>query len=136
VEQRSFEEELLDALALLRQTGGVVCGNDAPSVPSPPLRLDGRLICAGRALAADINTTRTQSLIDSRQRTSQDRYRAAGYSPRLWAEGFALRDASASDALAMILSDSDTCPHVIGAGYTDIGAARVGDVSVLSLGSE
>jgi uncharacterized protein YkwD len=130
------EDELLQALNAVRAAGGVTCGSDAPSAPAPALRLDSRLVCAARVFAADLNITRAQSLTDSQGRGSAQRINAAGYNDNQWAESFAFRSSSASDALSVMLGDAASCPRLVDASYLDVGVAYVGDVNVVSLASE
>ncbi len=93
------------------------------------------MVCAARVLAVDMNVTRVRSLTDSLARTSRERFASAGYEPTFWAESYALRPSSATDALALMLTDTDVCAQLVGAAFTHVGAGSAGDVLVLSLAS-
>ena len=133
---RTWADELVQALNEARAAGGVTCGSDPPSTPVGALRLDARLSCAANVLASDLEVTRAQSLTDSLGRNTEERMNAAGYLDDQWAESFAFQARSASDAVNVMLADSGSCPHLVGATYRDVGAALVGSVSVISIASE
>jgi hypothetical protein len=135
-EQRKWEDELLALLNEARATGGISCGSNPPSAPSPALRLDARLLCAARVFASDLDTTRSQSLIDSAGRNTQQRMMAAGYTPQSWAEAFTFRATSPSDTLSVMLADPSSCPGLVSSSNLDVGTAHIDDVDVLSLGAE
>ncbi len=131
--ERTWEDELLQLLNETRVAGGVSCGTDAPSASVRELRLDGRLLCAARVFASDLETSRSRSLIDSEGRSSEQRMTAAGYAPGPWAEAFTFRSSSPTDALGTMLSDLDSCRGLLDASNQDVGMAHVADVDVLSL---
>ena len=135
-EQRTREDELLQAFEELRVQGGVVCGADAATAPAPALRYDARLSCAARALAADLDVTRQHSLTDSSGRGSSERMTAAGYSANTWGEAYWFGASTASAALSNMLSDLGACRGLSTAGLADVGVAHVGDVDVLTTAAE
>lgn len=135
-EQRKWEDELLALLNEAREAGGISCGNDPPSVPVSALRLDARLLCAARAFGSDLEVTRSQSLVDSAGRDTEQRLLAAGYASRAWAEAFTFRASSPNDALSIMLADDTSCRGLMAPSNQDVGVARIGDVDVASLGAE
>lgn len=121
----------------MRADGGISCGAGAASVPaSSPVRTDGRLRCAARALAADIDAEGTRGLVDSSGRSTRDRLEAAGYVATFWAEGYALGSRTPNDALAVILGDESACSGLTRNGYDALGVAHVGNAYVVTLGAE
>jgi len=135
-DDRTHEEELLALLSDMRSAGGIVCAGAVPSQALPVLRYDPRLTCAARVLAADIEQTRARSLTDSAGRTTEQRMQAAGYTPVLWSESFALEARSSDRALEIMLSDQGTCQRFAEARYRAVGVGSAGDVHVMSLGTE
>jgi hypothetical protein len=99
------------------------------------LRLDTRLLCAARVLAADIQVTRNRSLTDSLGRDTPARLSLAGYDQAFWSEDFAFSD-TASGALTIVLGNEVSCGRVVDATYLDIGIASVADVQVITLAVE
>ena len=133
-EARRDEDELLEAFQALRQAGGVTCTSGGPaSLPASPVRLDPRLVCAARALAADIDVTRSRSLIDSEGRDTTDRLILVGYTRSTWAESLALNPESASDALSLMLQSTSSCEGLTAAATRDIGVGSVGSARVITL---
>jgi hypothetical protein len=135
-EERTRDDELLDAVEQMRLRGGVSCANMAASSAGSALRFDPRLSCAARVFAADLNATHSHDLTDSLGRSSTERMSAAGYAPASWAEGFAFGALNASDALASMLSDSAACTGLTDARLLDVGVAHVGDVDVVTVAAE
>jgi uncharacterized protein YkwD len=135
LDERTREEEVLARLTEVRAAGATSCGGAASARPSAALRLDARLTCAARVLAQDLAVTRALSVVDSEGRSTEDRLRAAGYRPSLWADGFALEARSAMEALDLMLSDSQACTQLTSASFADIGVGGAGDVLVVTLGA-
>jgi hypothetical protein len=131
--ERTREEELLALIAALRAAGGASCGSAAPSAPAPALRLDARLTCAARVLAADIARTRMLSVIDSQAGTTETRVRSAGYAPSLWADAFTLDVESAAAARDLMLSDPGSCAALTGSRFTEVGIGSATDALVVTL---
>lgn len=135
-ELRADEDELFELVQAMRAAGGVTCGSSAASTPaSTPVGADGRLRCAARALAADIDSEGTRGLVDSSGRNTRDRLQAAGYAATLWAEGYAIASRTPNDALGVILTDESACSGLTRDGYTALGVAHVGNAYVVTLGA-
>lgn len=130
------EEELLAVLQTRRVDGGTVCGAAEPAPAVAPLRLDARLRCAARFLAADIRETRAETLVDSLGRDTPERLALTGYEQRIWVEAFELAVTSADDALSRMLAEDGVCSELLGDGYADVGVGRAGDVAVLTVAAE
>jgi hypothetical protein len=136
-ELRAGEDELFELVQALRAAGGVACGTNAPSSPaSVAVRADGRLRCAARVLATDIDAQGTRGLTDSNGRDSRERLQAAGYAATFWAEGYAVAARTASDALAVMLADDAACSGLTRDGYAALGVAHVGTAYVVTLGAD
>lgn len=133
---RESEEDLLALLDELRTNGGESCGDAGVSSPAPALRFDARLVCAARVLAEDLARTRAPGPTDSSGRTTQDRMRQAGYTPRLWADSYALEVTTTAEARDLMLSDPSACARLVDPAYVDIGVGRAGDVLVATIGAE
>jgi hypothetical protein len=112
--------------------GGVVCGGAGPSLPVQALRLDTRLLCAARVLAADIQLTRNQSLTDSAGRDTPARLSLAGYDQAFWGEDIAF-SSTADGALTIVLESPASCDRVVADMYLDIGVGAVADAQVITL---
>ncbi len=87
-------------------------------------------------LAADIDATGNQSLVDSSGRNTTERLAAAGYTQSLWSESFAIDTSSPNEALSIMLADPTSCVGLTRDGYTDLGVAAVGRAYVVTLGAE
>jgi hypothetical protein len=135
-ENREAEDSLLEALQNMRTSGGVDCGSGQATLPETPLRLDARLVCAARVLAADMSVTRARSLTDSTGRDTRARLSAAGYADSGWAESFALNPNSAEDALRLMLEDASSCQGLTNPSRRDVGVGSVGTVRIVTLASE
>ena len=72
-EARIDADRLIEVVETMRISGGVSCGTGTPTQPAAALRVDGRLSCAARAMAADIASTRMTGLTDSRGRDTPTR---------------------------------------------------------------
>ena len=135
---RAREDELLALVQALRADGGVSCVAGAtgspPSTPAPPLRLDPRLLCTARVLAADLAQTHARSLTDSAGRTSQDRLAAVRYTAQAWGESFAIMIDSPASALDAMLADADSCARLTDSAFTEVGIGSAGDAMALSIG--
>jgi len=129
-------DQLLVLLEGLRSAGGVDCGDGTPSVVVAPLRWDARLACAATALAADMATTRRQSLTDSAGRDTVARLELVGYAERAWGESFALVPGDAEAALAAMLSDQASCLRLVSPTFTAVGVGTMEDAYVVTIGSE
>lgn len=135
--ERASEDDLFSLISNLRAAGGIPCGANAAAPPaSVPVRANGALFCAARVLAADIEGQGTRGLVDSSGRGTRERLQAAGYTPRLWADAFAISAASANEALGVMLADESACTGLTRDGYTDAGVARIGDTYAITLGAE
>ncbi|HEY3496555.1 MAG TPA: CAP domain-containing protein [Polyangiaceae bacterium] len=134
--ERTRQDGLLELIAGLRSAGGVDCGGPEPSAGVAPLRWDARLACAARALAGDMAATRRQSLVDSGGRDTVTRLGLAGYTPRVWAESFALVPGDEQAALTTMLRDQGSCLSLVSAGFTQIGVGNEDDAYVVTIGSE
>jgi uncharacterized protein YkwD len=135
--ERTQEDELFALVQTLRAAGGVACGTNAPSVAAgSAARASASLRCAARVFAADIDANGAQSLVDSSGRNTKERLGAAGYTPNLWGESFAVGSSSASDALAVMLAEQSSCVALTRDGYTDLGVANVGRAYVVTLASD
>jgi uncharacterized protein YkwD len=117
----------------MRLQGGVTCGGFAPTAPAPELRVDPRLTCAARVLAADLVSSGAATLEDSLGRDSRDRIALTGYTPSSWGESFSRGTQAASDALAMIIAREDSCLQLNNVDLVDVGIGSAGDVLVVSL---
>lgn len=132
---RALEDQLL-ALAEARRTADdLACEGQPMSLPQPALRLSPGLICAARALAADIVDTRDTSLTDSQGRGTQERMQLAGYEPLLWADTFAIEATSAEHALSLMIQDLFACMALSDMDFVDVGIGVAGDVYVMTLGA-
>jgi len=130
-------DELLAAIQAVRAAGGVSCADSAPSqAAASPLRLDARLTCAANVHAADMNSTRVRSLIDSEGRDTVARLEAANYAASFWAEAFAMTDQSAAAALDIMLRDPAACRGLTATPARDVGVGSAGDVWVIVLAAE
>lgn len=133
---RRDEDELIEAFQAMRAAGGVMCTSGGPPTsPASPARLDPRLMCAARVLAADINTTRSRTLTDSAGRNTTDRMLAAGYDPLHWAESLALNPDSTDHALSLMMEGANACEGLTDSEIRDIGVASVGSARVITLAS-
>jgi hypothetical protein len=132
---RAAEEALLERLQVVRVEGNAVCGSDPPSVSVPPLRLDGRLTCAARILSMDLSQSGELGLVDSLGRDTQERMTLAGHGTAPWGESYA-RGASASQALASMMADVDSCQRFVDATFLDVGVGVAGAVHVVTIGAE
>jgi len=133
---RTNEEAFLDLLQEMRATGGVSCGTGPPTAELPLLRLDLQLLCAARVFAADLEVTRTDSLVDSQGRSSEERMTLAGYAGTIWAEAYGFGSASPADALSRMLTGLESCSGLTDASLADVGVGVSGDAYVVTLGSE
>ena len=133
---RTNEEALLALVQEMRAVGGVSCGADPPTPELPLLRLDLRLMCAARVFAADLEVTRTDSLVDSQGRDSEQRATLAGYATTLWAESYVFDSASPADALSRMLADPESCTGLTDASLADVGVGVSGHAYVVTLGTE
>ncbi|MFZ5889430.1 MAG: CAP domain-containing protein [Myxococcota bacterium] len=133
--ERTRRDQVLDTFEQVRLQGGIDCGTGTLTPPGTALRFDARLSCAARALAADLNSTRAHSLIDSIGRSTNDRLTETGYSSTIWGEGYAFGATSANAAIQLMLNDSDACRALTGSAR-DVGVARVGDVDVVTVAAE
>lgn len=136
MEDRAAEDALLELYSDLRAGGGATCGGGAASAPVPELRLDGRLVCEARVLAADIATSRRPGATDSMGRTAEDRLRMVGYTQQLWAESYAIDASTAGRALQLILADPGSCMRLTSTGYAEVGVGSAGDVHVIVIGRD
>jgi uncharacterized protein YkwD len=134
--QRTREDELLGAFLDMRTAGGITCGTASPSTASAPLRLDMRLVCEARALAADMAMTQSRSLTDSEGRDTQDRLKLVGYAYMEWAENFEPQASSASVALGRMLADAGQCTWLTHPQFRDVGVGNSGRVYVITLGTQ
>lgn len=132
---RATEDTLLALVQALRENGDIVCGSDPPSVRVPPFRLDRRLRCAARVLSMDLDESGELGLIDSLGRNTQQRLTLVGYSTLLWGESYA-PEATASDALATMLTDVDSCQRFVDAAFVDVGIGAAGEVQIVTIGAE
>lgn len=130
------EEELLARFQALRLGGGTVCGTSEPAPAVAPLRLDPRLRCAARFLAADVRETRAETLVDSLGRGTPERLALTGYEQRIWFEAFEPSVSSADDALARLSAQDAVCSELVSDAYADVGVGRAGDVAVLTVAAE
>jgi hypothetical protein len=135
-ELATAEEELLARFQAERVDGGTVCGSGEPAAAAPPLRLDPRLRCAARFLAADVRETRAETLVDSLGRGTPERLGLTGYEQRIWVEAFELAVSSTDDALSRLLSEEGVCSELLSDRYADVGVGRAGDVAVLTVAAE
>ncbi len=133
---RALEEELLARLQDLRAAGGNTCGTTAPAAPAAGLRFDARLVCAARVLAADLAVTRALSVTDSDGRDTRDRLTAAGHTPSLWADGFALDPADATQALELMRTDDGTCQRLTDGRYDAVGVGAADGVLVITIAAD
>jgi len=132
---RALEDELL-ALAQARRTAGdLMCAGEPSSMPQPELRFSPALRCAARALALDMEQTRSTSLTDSLGRDTPTRLQLAGYRQTLWAEAFAIEAADAQRALELMITDSFPCSRLASPDFIDVGLGVSGDVYVMTLGA-
>jgi hypothetical protein len=136
-EARTREDELVALVQAMREAGGVTCGDRASSVPAPALlRHRASLRCAARVLAAHVDRGAVRGLLDSSGRETRDRLAAAGYADSIWAEAYAVDASSATDALAIMLTDERSCVALTREGYADVGTGSVGAASVVTLAAE
>jgi hypothetical protein len=132
---RVLEDELLALIQSARTEGGIVCPGGAPSSAIAALRLDTRLLCAARVLAADVQVTRNPSLTDSAGRDTPARLSLAGYEQAFWSEDFSF-SATASGALMSVLQRAAGCDRIVDETYLDVGIGSVADVQVITLAVE
>jgi hypothetical protein len=133
---RINEELFLAMLQEMRATEAVVCGTDLTTADLPLLRLDLRLMCAARVFAADLEVTRTDSLVDSQGRDSEQRMTLAGYATTLWAESYVFDSASPDDALSRMLANLESCGGLVDSSLSEVGVGVSGHAYVVTLGSE
>lgn len=134
MERRAREDQLLALLQATRTTGGVVCGSAAATQSVPALRLDARLICAARVLAADFDANGVSGLEDSQGRSTEERLSAVGYRQQRWYEAFALAASTAERARDTMLAMTEPCSSLTDAQYVDVGVGSAGDTWVVTLG--
>jgi uncharacterized protein YkwD len=132
---RASEEDLLARLQAVRVDGNAACGSAPPSASVPPLRLDSRLHCAARVLSIDLEESDNLGLVDSLGRNTQERMTLVGHANAPWGESYA-RSANASEALATMMLDADSCQRFVDATFLDIGVGVAGDVYVVTIGAE
>jgi hypothetical protein len=133
---RTHEDDLVLAFEQLRKAGGVDCGTGSVTGQLPFVRIEPRLTCAARVLAADIAANNLQSLTDSAGRNTTDRYALAGYQQRAWSEGYVRNVSSASAALQTMLNDSRFCPGFVNTVLVDIGVGFSGSTYVITMATE
>ena len=135
VADRASEDTLLALLQAVRVEGNTVCGSDPPSAPMPPFRLDRRLRCAARVLSMDSSESGDLGLVDSMGRNTQARLTLVEHSSTPWGESYA-RAATASQALASMLSDVDSCQRFVDGAFLDVGIGASGDVHIVTIAGE
>jgi hypothetical protein len=126
---RMREEQLL--VQLLRARSDASC-----AAAGTPLHVDGRLTCAARVLADEMQQGKAFSLIDSLGRDSVRRMQLAGYSPELWGETYFVADDSAQSIPARGSGVNEACLALRDSRYRDIGVGSSGQVSIVTLGRE
>lgn len=134
-EQRSRDDTLF---ALVQESGaaGVECGEGRGPIRTSEWRLDPRLICVARVLAADLGAgTAKSGTVDASGRNTKQRMSMVGYSPQLWGESFAAPARSPDQALRLMLKDSGNCDRFKDQSFTDIGVASSGDAYVVTIGT-
>lgn len=131
-ETRVHEDELIDIVEQARLSSTIACSEAPVAQPQAPLRLDGRLYCAARLIAADLAASGAESPSDASSRPLV----AAGYTPDFWAVGYGTRVRSASEAWPKMLKSNQFCSLVSGSQVSDIGVAVIGNSYVVTVGSE
>ncbi len=93
-------------------------------------------MCAARVFATDLEVTRTDSLVDSQGRDSEQRMTLTGYATTLWGESYVFDSASPADALSRMLADPESCSGLTDANLADVGVGVSDHAYVVTLGSE
>lgn len=132
---RTREDDLLAQISALRAAGGTACGTAGAALPAATLRLDARLTCAARVLAADIAETRAISVTDSQGRGTRTRIVTTGYAPVRWGDTFAIEVSIAARALELMLADPAGCAALTGENFSDVGIGSARDVMVVTFGA-
>ncbi|HKU37614.1 MAG TPA: hypothetical protein VJR89_05685 [Polyangiales bacterium] len=133
--QRTRVDELF---ALLHERGaaGIDCGDGRGPIVAGGWRLDARLICVARVLAADLDAgTASPGLVDASGRNTVQRMNMVGYTPRRWGEGFAVQARSPDHALRLMLNDTGNCQRFRDQELRDVGLANSGDAYVMTNGT-
>jgi uncharacterized protein YkwD len=130
---RTLEDELLEAFQGLRTAGGAC---DPPAPAAAALRFDPRLLCAARVWARDLATGAEPAERDSQGRTTQDRLVAAGFTPTLWADGFAMDAQDASEAVQLMIADAATCDRFTDPDFDAVGVGVVDGVLVITVAAD
>ncbi len=128
-----LEDQLLLEVETTLASGNVSCPDGSSLLASALVAVDPELACAARALAADIQQTRSPSLIDSEGRGTSQRLEEVGVTASRWAEGFAFGVDAATSAITRMLSDTDFCTAFVGGGFAGIGVGVYGDSFVVLL---
>jgi hypothetical protein len=129
-------DELLTLIQQDRVDGSIACSGGANIGASPPLHLDGRLVCAARVKAQDQAESGITGPVDSLGRDAPERLGLATYAYSNWWESYAFAAKTTSQAYALLLADAVSCPELGNPAYSAVGVGVVGDVFVVTLASE
>lgn len=136
-ESRSFQDELLALIETALQDGTIVCPDGTAASASTVLRVDSRLLCEARFLAADrLANGCVGDATDSLGRDLDARLALLGYESMGWAESFCCGVSSAQAAFDELLASEALCGALIDGSSTDIGVGVVGESVVVVLASE
>lgn len=135
-EQRRLSDELLALLQERRGSGSMPCSAGEPALVGVTLRLDGRLMCVARVLAADLDAgTARPGIVDASGRDTIQRMNMVGYMPRRWGESFAVQARSPDHALRLMLNDVGNCQRLVDGDFRDVGVANSGEAYVVTIGT-
>lgn len=134
-EQRSRDDTLL-ALVQESSAQGVECGDARGPIREISWRVDPRLICVSRVLAADLAAgTAKSGTVDAEGRDTKQRMSMVGYTPQRWGVSFAAPARSPEQALRLMLKDAGNCERFKDPSFSDIGVANSGDAYVVTIGT-
>jgi hypothetical protein len=133
--QRRQEDRILALVLEQRASGSEMCTEEEPVTTTVAgLRVDPRLTCAARVIARETNERGGPG--EDRERTTEERLRAAGYEAELWGLNFAMRAETAEEALRLMHNDRDTCRRFSDARFRDVGVANDGDTYIVTIAVE
>lgn len=116
-----------EVLALVNEvrSDGTTCGGEAQP-PVQRLSLDGRLLRAAKLHSLDMEAHGTLTHTGSDGSNPGQRIARVGYEAATWGENAAAGYGSPESVMGGWLNSPGHCRNIMGAGYTQMGTARVG----------